>query len=93
MPAGMANWAQLPSLHLQRVKGKTPGCFRNKLKGEKLASGVSQAWRRKWEEGRKGFRGLYPGLTAALGSNPTQVGSPDHKPPGKWGTGRGRERG
>lgn len=39
------NWAQLLSLHLQRVQGRTPGCCGNRLKGEKLSTEDYQAWR------------------------------------------------
>lgn len=41
----------------------------------------------------KGFQDLCPGLRLPLGITQLRLGSPDHKPPGKWGTEKGEEGG
>ena len=69
------------------MRGENPsGGFSNRLKWEKLANG-----RASWAP-RKKRRKAGEGPMAALGSDPTQAGSPDHIPPGKWGTERGEEK-
>lgn len=77
------------------MRGENPsGGFSDRLKWEKLANGrASWAPTKERRKAGEGFRGLSPGLMAALGSDPTQVGSPDHIPPGKWGTERGKRSG
>lgn len=60
--------------------------------GEAGNGRASWAPRKRRRKAGEGFRGLSPGPAAALGSDPTQVGSPDHIPPGKWGTERGEEK-
>uniref|UniRef100_A0A4X1VY58 Uncharacterized protein n=1 Tax=Sus scrofa TaxID=9823 RepID=A0A4X1VY58_PIG len=54
------NWAQLLSLHLQRVKGENPsGCLRNRLKWEKLATEeLARPGEKSGRKAGKGFRGL-----------------------------------
>lgn len=50
------NWAQLLSLHLHRVKGANPWLLQKQAEGGEAGHGrVSQARRKKWEEGRQGL--------------------------------------
>lgn len=93
MPAGMAKLGPA-SLHLQRVSGEMPLLLPKQAEGgEKLATEGKSGLEK--EVGRK--ERAFKASTQAcwLPSEVTQLklGSPDHKPPGKWGTERGEESG
>lgn len=51
--------------------------LQKQAEGEKLAAGeLARPGERSGRKAGKGFQGLYTGLMAALGNNPTQVGEP-----------------
>lgn len=86
------NWAQLLSLHLQRVQGWNPWVLWGQVEGGEAGNGrLTRPGERKKRREGKGFQDLCPGLLAALGVTQLRLGSPDHKPPGKRGTEKGEE--
>lgn len=70
--------AQLLPLHLQNVKGQeNPRLLQKQAEGGEAAmQQLARPRDRSRRKAGKGFPGLHPGLMAALGSNPTQVGEP-----------------
>lgn len=87
------NWAQLLSLHLQLGTGVEPRVLWEQAEVGEAGNGrLTRPGGGKGREG-KGFQDLCPGLRLPLGITQLRLGSPDHKPPGKWGTEKGEEGG
>lgn len=76
-PAGMAKLGPASLFPPAEGEGGKHLALQKQAEGEKLAAGeLARPGERSGRKAGKGFPGLYPGLMAALGNNPTQVGEP-----------------